>query len=143
MDRRAFLRTSCLGCAGMLALGTLPLQGCSTLPIVKGTPEEGVLRIPRSSFDKGPLVMARDPRLPFDLLVEQGPDNAYRALYMRCTHRDQPLTATTSGLYCPAHGSRFGLDGAVQVGPADRPLTTLPVAVAGDDLLITLKNTSR
>lgn len=143
MDRRSFLRTSCLGCAGALAVSALPLQGCSSLPIVKGVPGEDVLRIPLTSFAKSGLVIARDQRLPFDLLVEKGPAGAYRALYLRCTHRDQPLTATAGGLYCPSHGSRFALDGSVQTGPADKPLLTLPVSAVGDDLLITLKNTSR
>lgn len=137
MDRRSFLRASCLGCAGIITLGAL--QGCATLPVVKGIAEEDRLRIPASAFAKGNVIVARDARLPYDIVVEKGPDGAYRALYLRCTHRDQPVTATPTGLYCPSHGSRFALDGSVLTGPAERPLLALPVAAEGDDLLITLK----
>lgn len=141
MDRRSFIRSSCLGCAGMLAgTGLLTLAGCSTLPVVKADKKDGLVRVPLASFAQGNKVILRTQALPFDILVTALPDGGYRSLYLRCTHRDQPLTATDSGLHCPSHGSRFGMDGSVQEGPADQPLHAFRTTTNGTDVIIDLEH---
>ncbi|HRH38715.1 MAG TPA: Rieske 2Fe-2S domain-containing protein [Flavobacteriales bacterium] len=138
MDRRSFLRSSCLGCAG-LVVGAAALAGCATLPVVKVTSDGSSLDVPLIAFGEGTQVIARAAQLPFDVLVVRQPDGAYRSLYLRCTHEDQPLTATTTGLHCPSHGSRFGLDGSVEEGPATRPLVSFPTELQQDHLHISLR----
>lgn len=124
-----------MACAGA-TIGLSALTGCGSLPLVNATHEAGGLRLQASAFGEGSQVIVRHPKLSYDLLVVKRPDASYRALYMRCTHEDQPLTATTKGLHCPSHGSRFALDGQVTTGPATQPLLNFPVTVDGDLLTI-------
>ena len=137
MDRRDFLRSACLGCtAATLGLGALSLQGCSTLPLVKVDSDGRSLRVPLTSFSEASQVLVRTPRLTYDVLAQKLPEGGYRGLYLRCSHKDQPLTATPTGLHCPSHGSRFGLDGALLEGPATEALPPLRTEANATDLII-------
>lgn len=141
MDRRAFLRSSCMGCAAAaLGAGALSLSGCASLPVVRVDGEGTTAHVPLSAFAAGDRVLLRQARLPFDILVLRTPEGTYRSLYLQCTHRDQPVSATSNGLYCPSHGSRYALDGSVLVGPATTPLHSFHTTVDGDHLLIDLKS---
>lgn len=55
-----------------------------------------------------------------------------------CTHLGCtfPWNSLDNQFQCPCHGSRFGPDGAVQRGPADRPLKLVHVKVEGDMIWI-------
>ncbi len=139
MDRRDFLRSSCLGCAGLaLGAGALSLTGCASLPLVKTVSDGRTLSIPLTAFAEGTQVVARASKLSYDVLVMKLPDGDFRSLYLRCTHEDQPLTATATGLHCPSHGSRFALDGTVKQGPATQPIRPFPVHREGEQLIIQL-----
>ncbi|MBL7940781.1 MAG: Rieske (2Fe-2S) protein [Flavobacteriales bacterium] len=139
MDRRAFLRSSCLGCAGLtLGAGVLSLTGCASLPLVKVVSDGRTLSIPLSAFTESTQVIARASKLSYDVLVIKLPGGDFRSLYLRCTHEDQPLTATATGLHCPSHGSRFALDGSVKEGPATTPIRPFPVRREGELLIIQL-----
>lgn len=130
-----------MGCAGVLAgAGMLSLAGCSSLPLIKVEGNEGVLRIPENTFTEGKQALVRAASLPFDVLVTALPNGTYRSVYMRCSHRDQPLTATAAGLYCSSHGSRFGLDGTVEQGPATAPLRVFATAAHDGWIVVDLKN---
>jgi nitrite reductase/ring-hydroxylating ferredoxin subunit len=65
-------------------------------------------------------------------------DDDYKALLMKCTHQGTELQVFGDRLQCPAHGSEFTNNGAVQNGPADRPLRTFTVSVENDSIKIRL-----
>ncbi len=138
MDRRTFLRKGCTGCAATLLLGSAAatLTGCSTVPIVRVEPVDRTLRIPLARFAETDLVIARVDQLPFDVLAVKRSDGSFGAVYLQCTHEDQPVTATPSGLHCPSHGSRFDVDGTVREGPAARDLRRFTTTIESDQLVI-------
>ena len=56
-----------------------------------------------------------------------------------CTHAQCTIEWNGSNVFdCPCHGSRFGSDGTVMRGPANRPLRVYPNTLVGDTLTITL-----
>lgn len=138
MDRRKFLGTAGSACfAGLIYAPLLvSLEGCSTLPMVHAEEVDREWRVPLTAFATSNVVLIRAKRLPFDLLAVRRGDGTYHAVYLQCTHEDQPLTATSTGLHCPAHGSRFNLEGEVTEGPATRPLRSFSTTMAPDMLLI-------
>lgn len=84
---------------------------------------KGTIKVPLSSFiDKNKVLIVRNEQTVFDILLVKISDTNYNALLMQCTHQDNPLTATKSGLFCSAHGSTFDLQGNVTKEPALSPL---------------------
>ncbi len=70
MERRDFLRTTCLGCTGLAAgAGLLSLAGCASLPLVKVESDGRTLNVPLAAFAEGTQLIARTAKLPYDLLV--------------------------------------------------------------------------
>jgi cytochrome b6-f complex iron-sulfur subunit len=51
----------------------------------------------------------------------------FKALSLVCPHLGCIIEKVPSGFACPCHGSRFSMDGALQKGPANRPLRSLQV----------------
>jgi cytochrome b6-f complex iron-sulfur subunit len=142
MRRREFLRSSCISCMGAAALGvTFPqLTSCSpALPTFKTAFKGDVVSVPLSSFmPESNLLIVRDLQVEFDiLLVRKSPDE-YKAIYMKCSHRANPVTATSHGLYCPSHGSSFDLDGNATKEPATQPLEKFKTEIKDDKVFITL-----
>ncbi|MEO8068788.1 MAG: Rieske (2Fe-2S) protein [Flavobacteriales bacterium] len=143
MERRAFLKQGCMTCLAFAGAGALlSLEGCASLPVVKVEPSEGARKVvlPVASLGPEGMVIVRSRSFSNDILVVRNAEGTYDALLMRCTHQDQPLTATRSGLHCASHGSTFDLQGNVVAAPAERPLTRYPVTVLLDQLNISIHN---
>lgn len=143
MERRAFLKQGCFACLAFAGAGALlSLEACGSLPVVKVEPTEGarMVSLPLASIGPDGLAIVRSRALRNDILVVRKAEGTYDALLMRCTHQDQPLTATRSGLHCASHGSTFDLKGNVLAAPAERPLTRYPVTLAADQLNISIPN---
>jgi len=141
MLRREFIKTTCLGCAGVLGGTALlsMLNSCSPLPVLKTSSKDNTLSVPESSFvaDQNVLII-KNSNFEFDILLVKKKDNTYNALYMQCTHESQPLSATKSGLFCSSHGSAFNLEGEVTVQPATKALKKFRTQTENNNIIIYL-----
>jgi cytochrome b6-f complex iron-sulfur subunit len=138
--RRSFIRSGCAACI-LSASGISFLESCSTpLPIVRsaGT-TAGQVEVDAGSFlaGKGNMLVVRTQQLEYDiLLIKNG--EAYKALYLRCTHEGVGLTPAANKIFCSAHGSVFDLDGKVVKEPALRPLKAYQTEVVNNHIIIHL-----
>ena len=140
--RREFLKDTCTACLGTAFLGLTfsQLTSCSSLPIYKTSLGGKIVTVPLTSFAESNLVIVRDMQVPFDLLVVKKSEREYNTIYMKCTHRENPVTATKTGLYCASHGSTFDLDGNVTKEPALKPLKTFRTELIENELTIDLNS---
>lgn len=140
--RREFLKDTCTACLGTAFLGitVTQLSSCSSLPIYKTNLSQKAVDVPLSNFAESNLVIVRDLQVPYDILLVKKSDQDYRAIYMKCSHRENPVTATKSGLYCPSHGSTFDLDGNVTKEPATEPLHKFKTEIKDQQLTIDLNS---
>ncbi len=129
---------SCAGILGSSALLSL-LNSCAPLPVLKTSSKENRVLVPESSFvENQNVLIVKNSNLEFDILLIRKKDNTYNALYMQCTHQNQPLSATKTGLFCSAHGSAFNLEGEVTVEPATQPLKKFKTQLEDNNIIIYL-----
>lgn len=141
MQRREFIKTSCINCAAIIGVSSLAtlLNSCASLPIIKTDSKEKTILIPQLSFQENQnLLIVKNSNLEFDILLVKKKDNNYNALYMQCSHQSQPLTANKSGLFCASHGSSFDLEGNVIVQPATQPLRKFKTEIENNNIKIYL-----
>ncbi|HVV52787.1 MAG TPA: Rieske 2Fe-2S domain-containing protein [Polyangia bacterium] len=74
------------------------------------------------------------------LLLAPSPGGAWRAVTAHCTHKGCVVgwNAAAGEWRCPCHGSRFGADGQVIAGPAQKPLGAPPTHLEDDRLVVDL-----
>lgn len=145
MDRRIFTK-ACIGCLGAALISPV-LTSCQSTYYTTGTIEDNGLAVLKSEFnylkkDKQmtrSYIIVRNENLEFPIYVFRFSDNEYSALFMKCTHQGNELSAAGDHLHCSAHGSEFNNRGIVVQGPAERNLRTFKVTSAGDKLLIDLR----
>jgi Rieske Fe-S protein len=146
MDRKSFLKTCGLACAGGSAMATL-LQGCGMSKTLGGTIAGDDLVIAISDFEtkaatethfKKYLIVNND-KLKSPICVYRTDAQNYTALWLQCPHQGAELQVFGNKLQCPAHGSEFDNAGKVSNGPANSNLRSFPVAIANNQLKISLK----
>ncbi|GGH14369.1 QcrA and Rieske domain-containing protein [Mucilaginibacter phyllosphaerae] len=137
-SRRNFIKSGCAACV-LAASGASFLESCSSpLPLVKAAgAKAGVVEVAANSFTAGNMLVVRTKQLECDILLIKNGD-AYKALYLRCTHEGVGLTPAANKIFCSAHGSVFDLDGKVVKEPALRPLQTYPTEVINNQIIIHL-----
>lgn len=141
MQRRDFIKTSCIACAtavGASALASL-LNSCTPLTLIKTEAVNGTIIIPKTAFtDNQKQLLVRNSKMEYDILLIKKTDEAYNALYMQCSHENQPLNANKSGLFCSSHGSAFDFDGNVTQQPASKPLRKFKTQSTNESIIIYL-----
>jgi len=140
--RREFIKDACTACVGTAFLGFTfsQLTSCSSLPIYKTNLNQKIVNVPLTSFGESTLLIVRDMQVQYDILLVKKSTEHYDAVYMRCTHQENPVTATTTGLFCSAHGSRFDLDGNVLKEPALEPLKKFKTRILENNISIDLNS---
>lgn len=146
MNRRNFIKQSCIACITGIAAAEL-LQSCTATKYATGSIKEDYMLVQREDFliDRNKpgsyrkYVIAENDRLRFPVCIYRFTDTEYEAFWMECTHNGAQLQVFGDKLQCPAHGSEFSNRGAVQSGPADKPLRKFPVTIEGNQLKISLK----
>jgi len=128
MERRKFIKDTCVVCATILATGIVtPLfLACSPFTVLKIFPKDGDITFSTDKFtvDNNNIIILKNfDALDFDIAVVKYDNNLYKAFELQCTHQPNVRLATTStGFVCHEHGSRFDLNGQVTQPPARKKL---------------------
>ncbi|MFD7920286.1 Rieske (2Fe-2S) protein [Streptomyces sp. NPDC059740] len=111
--------------AGVTACGPDDSDGAApTSPVELG---------PASDVPVGGATLYREHRL----VVSQPTEGAYKCFTATCTHAGCVLDKVEKEVgSCPCHGSRFDVaTGKVVHGPAEKPLTEVPVRARGGKII--------
>lgn len=131
--RRNFLRGTVHGVAAITGLWLLTEgTGCIVVKrhVLQVKPQGKTLLIPAEKLDvlksASDVLEIRIGNQEDPILIRRG-NHGYIALSSTCTHRGCELESHPNSYECPCHGSRFDLEGQVQVGPATRNLDRFPL----------------
>ena len=146
MNRRNFIKKSCISCITGLAINEV-LQGCTATKYSAGTIKDDYLLLPLSTFENAKdnaqqrrkYVVIQNDLLKFPICVYLINDTTYEALWMECTHQGAELQVFGDKLQCPAHGSEFSNRGTMHKGPADNGRRNFPITIEKDKLIISVK----
>ncbi|PZT69851.1 iron-sulfur protein [Streptomyces sp. SW4] len=103
---------------------------------------------PTAPRESAPRELARTADIPVGggtvfkdekVVVTQPERGDFKAFSAVCTHQGCIVADVSGGtINCACHGSRFGItDGAVEQGPATRPLPAEEISVEGDSVRLT------
>lgn len=107
-----------------------------------GAPVDDWVEVPLLDFPElatpGGFAYVEIPERLVNVVVACLAEGCWVALWRICTHGAcatewDPATREAT---CPCHGSVFGADGAVQIGPATVGLRSFPVVRRGDSLFL-------
>lgn len=146
MNRRAFVKQSCVTCVGG-GLIPLLLSGCQATHYAAGTIDTTGITVPKSEFtyvkkDQTLIrqyIVLQNDKLEFPIYLYRFSDDEYSALWMKCTHQGAELNASGDNLHCPSHGSEFSNRGVVNQGPAEKNLRSFSIFVQGESITIDLR----
>jgi nitrite reductase/ring-hydroxylating ferredoxin subunit len=123
--------------AGFLASS---LSSCAPVPVFKGIPQQNKITVPLSEFGESNLLVIRNSNWEYDILLVKKSSAVINALLLMCSHQQNILTLSKTGLLCPMHGSTFDLDGNATKEPAVQPLKKFRTEVRNEIVEIDLKS---
>ncbi|MFN0036223.1 MAG: ubiquinol-cytochrome c reductase iron-sulfur subunit [Saprospiraceae bacterium] len=146
MQRRIFIKNTCLACVGGGMAAALA-AGCKSIHYVSSPLAAGRLALPKSEFaylKKKELryrqwVVVKNAEVDFPIGVFRADDAHFFASYLQCTHRGCEVQPEGAYLQCPCHGSEFDSRGKLKQGPAEADLKTFAVETDTDNIYILLK----
>lgn len=128
-----------LGMAGCESPGTSSPSPCGTQV---GPAAEGWVPLPLADYptlaQEGGWTPYQNTNALLDVNVACVEEGCYVATWAICPHGACYLTYDYPGrqFVCPCHGSRFGEDGSLLEGPAERGLATFPAAREADTVWV-------
>jgi Rieske Fe-S protein len=139
MDRRDFVKQSCIACMAMgagMVIGSL--SSCATLPVYKTVVDSNKVIVPASLFAQSDFQVIQPKDMFYNIALRKEKDGTYTALLLRCTHADNQLNSTGNGFKCSLHGSMFDQEGRVTQGPAEKPLKKYSTEINANNIIIHL-----
>ncbi|WP_431950196.1 ubiquinol-cytochrome c reductase iron-sulfur subunit [Nocardia lijiangensis] len=138
-DDRVLDRRTVVAGAGALAAAATALAACGG----SGDNATAASAPAPAARSGGPTVLAKTADVPVgggviagDTVVTQPSAGVFVGLNSTCTHAGCRVREVAGGtVNCVCHGSKFGLDGSVVAGPAQRPLASRTVRVEGDSVV--------
>ena len=134
MERREFIKKSCgicvLGMANLMIPGLMKSVQAGTqrrYQAVMNAQQELMVPIDQLTGTDSLIISCHD--LDAEVAVTSPAAGTYLALYLQCTHLENPLNITGNGYQCTVHGSQYAPDGRVLKGPAEDPLQKCPTRV--------------
>lgn len=145
MKRDEFLTT--LG-IGLAAACTGCLYGCSKSGDDEGTPGTNPPPPPPTNVSltidlNNEIKNVGESKIASGIIVVRlaasNEPSSFTAVQSACTHEGFTIgfSPTQGRFVCPNHGSQFSTAGAVQTGPATRPLKKYAIAISGSTLTVT------
>lgn len=140
MERRKFIKNSCLMCLAGMSMEML-LQSCGTSKVYNSKAQvKDTVEVPLTEFTpENNYVIVRTEGIDYDILVVKK-ENSYKALLLMCTHFPNPIYASKNKISCNQHGSSFDFEGNVVNGPATQQLKSYPTSVVDQQVVIHLKS---
>lgn len=146
MQRRKFIKTSCIACITGIAFAEL-LEGCHIAKHITAEIIESNLVIPIHHFYQNETedgqfkkyLIVQNDKLKFPICVYRISEQNYSALWLECPHQGAELQVFGDVLQCPAHGSEFSNTGKVLSSPAAQDLKSFPIIIEKSQLKISLK----
>ncbi len=144
MNRRKFIKSTCLTCASSVGAMWL-LQACkSTKHVTNFQYNQNKITIQKSEFvtvkdDKTiqrKFIVIKPEGLPFPIALYKLNDNDYKASLLQCSHQGCELSPYETTMVCPCHGAEFNSKGEVTQGPAETSLKTFITTYDNDNIYI-------
>jgi len=146
MNRRNFIKTSCLTCVGSIGLMAF-LEACSSQKYSTSFEfKENRITVKKAEFIqvkkekqiKVPFILIKPEQLPFPIALYMDGEKDYKALYLQCTHQGCELNPHETMIVCPCHGAEFNAKGEVTQGPAEINLKTFITSQDHENIYIQL-----
>lgn len=127
MDRRDFIKSGCISCAGAIGITWL-MEACTSAKNVSTVVrKDNIIIIKKTEFteikeDKfitKKFIVVKPEGIDFPMVIYKVSDVSYKTHLLQCTHQGCELTPYETTMVCPCHGAEFNLSGEVTTGPAE------------------------